>query len=836
MSKDLPGMSTMSLKMDMLHFQDEILHDMRQIQTKLENKYSKIDEALNEKITKFDLKLKNLDKKISELSNLITQDNALKEKIESLFQFKEEMQDTIFKRRAKFAELEKKVNSDIDEINKILSNTVIYPAVIGKTAKFQSFHEFIDYLIQEINILNTFRQKTNLDSFSTFKKKIDGTIDTFKLLINNLTPKELTEQMVTDLEKKFNSTLKIYDDRLQDTRVENSHYSMGIEKKAEEMDKQIGILKNAHISINKKIEKIQNLENFNLLNNEISTTNQRVNTIFEILRDLVAFHPDVKKSYPNEFDKKPNKKIISGVRQYIKGNLNANELSSMKKFAFEKSQTKIFDKTYPVPKATQSTFSENLYNNNYPIQKRQSIFIDSRPIKNDEESFNPVNRKFMSKKTVNYSKQENNIASNKIIESEKFVRHALNRKKTFSFGKTAYNNESSKLNDLMRTPSKNNDFLNRPQQAQNAHNIIEEENEVNNISNNSNNDINENKNKRELEKDKNDKKIESIKSEKNDKKKDNNDSISFLKDDDEDKNKKTDEIDNKDDDDKKSNNGESNLQVKETSNNNNNSINNNNKKFTRKNNENKKVTLRLDLNKKYYQSPERKVESKEKEKEIKQNIFTETENKNSHARNSKISPLENDTNKKDFFNSSKPMLKTPNVINQNNNTNKSQITINSNSAEKNKNQTLEDNKILIPIKYNFQLKDPDISIVSIKKKMYKTFNNNFPKIHQDMSDNKFKLNNNISIPTSKENFTRTINEDNFFKRGSNIISTNIHQKKILLMNPDELPINFFDKAYKDIIKNNPSFSGYQSERMNKIKNKDVNSFKQKGNSYSVNDI
>ena len=655
MSKDLPGMSTMSLKMDMLHFQDEILHDMRQIQTKLESKYSKIDEDLNEKITKFDLKLKNLDKKISELSNLITQDNALKEKIESLFQFKEEMQDTIFKRRAKFAELEKKVNSDIDEINKILSNTVIYPAVIGKTAKFQSFHEFIDYLIQEINILNTFRQKTNLDSFSTFKKKIDGTIDTFKLLINNLTPKELTEQMVTDLEKKFNSTLKIYDDRLQDTRVENSHYSMGIEKKAEEMDKQIGILKNAHISINKKIEKIQNLENFNLLNNEISTTNQRVNTIFEILRDLVAFHPDVKKSYPNEFDKKPNKKIISGVRQYIKGNLNANELSSMKKFAFEKSQTKIFDKTYPVPKATQSTFSENLYNNNnYPIQKRQSIFIDSRPIKNDEESFNPVNRKFMSKKTVNYSKQENNIASNKIIESEKFVRHALNRKKTFSFGKTAYNNESSKLNDLMRTPSKNNDFLNRPQQAQNAHNIIEEENEVNNISNNSNNDINENKNKRELEKDKNDKKIESIKSEKNDKKKDNNDSISFLKDDDEDKNKKTDEIDNKDDDDKKSNNGESNLQVKETSNNNN-SINNNNKKFTRKNNENKKVTLRLDLNKKYYQSPERKVESKEKEKEIKQNIFTETENKNSHARNSKISPLENDTNKKDFFNSSKPI-------------------------------------------------------------------------------------------------------------------------------------------------------------------------------------
>ena len=46
-----------------------------------------------------------------------------------------------------------------------------------------------------------------------------------------------------------------------------------------------------------------------------------------------------------------------------------------------------------------------------------------------------------------------------------------------------------------------------------------------------------------------------------------------------------------------------------------------------------------------------------------------------------------------------------------------------------------------------------------------------------MPDNKFKLNNNISIPTSKENFIRTINEDNFFKGKPNVISSNIYQKK-----------------------------------------------------------
>jgi len=56
--------------------------------------------------------------------------------------------------------------------------------------------------------------------------------------------------MINDLEQKFNSTFKIYDDRLQYTRVENSHYSKGIEKKAEDFNKQIEHLKHAYNIIN----------------------------------------------------------------------------------------------------------------------------------------------------------------------------------------------------------------------------------------------------------------------------------------------------------------------------------------------------------------------------------------------------------------------------------------------------------------------------------------------------------------------------------------------------------------------------------------------------------
>ena len=66
------------------------------------------------------------------------------------------------------------------------------------------------------------------------------------------------------------------------------------------------------------MEKINNLENYNILGSEIMETNNRVNKTFEILRELVACYPDAKKNFANEFGK-AMKKIISGVRRYIKG-------------------------------------------------------------------------------------------------------------------------------------------------------------------------------------------------------------------------------------------------------------------------------------------------------------------------------------------------------------------------------------------------------------------------------------------------------------------------------------------------------------------------------------
>ena len=815
MSTELPGLSTMNLKKDMILFQDETLKNIRQMQTKLDDKYSKANELLKENIFKFDLKIKYFEEKIAQLSNLINIDNLMKEKLESLLQFKEEAQDTIFKRRAKFAELEKKLNDNIDIIHKILTDTVIYPAMIGRTAKFQTFHDFIDYVVQEISQLNTFKNKSQMDSMTEFKKKIDGALEAFKIQINNLTPKELTAQMLSELEEKFESTLRLYDDRLQDTRVENANYSVGIQKKSEEMLKQMSTLLNEQNSINKKIEKIQKFEGYNILSTEISEINIKINKIFDILRDLASYHPEVKRDYASIFIQKPQKKIISRVKEYIKGNINAEELATMRPYVLEKKEDRVLDNFYPNLKINQNNSPNNLLinmNENSPTGKRHSVVFASRNNNFEEENINNVNKKPIKKKqSYNLSKQDNIIAKLKFLE----------REKSKFANKNADNFESSKMDNYIPLVNNNNinnnDLFNKQKEEKvNKNIIIEEVKEINNskISIKNTNKINKSNNLTEND---------SINSEKSE--------IEIINE----RNKN--DFNNTKDNDKikeevSKNNSNFNLKEKEKETINNNIIDNNkiNKDINNisKNEIEKKNEIIPNLkqynnNYNYYKNNK---DSKRKDNlvsTLKDSIIIESEYKNNKTRNidnlnninkKKVSfSKEEVNNKKSLFHSSKKDFILSKITLHFND--KSKESFGSSLKEsKNKKMETENNKVLIPIKYDSRYQNQNTNIISIKKKLYNTYAN-FPKINQDYN----------SMSSSKDDFTntniynRTINEEKYNKKGMNNIPSVKQQKKLLLLNPDDLPLNYFDKTYKDIFKNELKYNPNQSKKINNINGK-----------------
>ena len=448
----VPGTSSNSIKMDLLMFKDDILKDFRTIQISLDEKYAKADEYLSEKINKFDLKIKSFEKKIFELSNLIVTDNSIREKVEKLCQSEDEIRDTIFKRRAIFNEFEKKTKDDINRINNILTESVLYPGIIGNSCKFSSFHDFMDSVIQDLAQLNLFKDKSGLD-LGPFKRKIDTTLETLKLQINNFCSKNFVKTTISQSEERIQSLLKVYDDRLQDTRVENSHYSLGLIKKTEEIAKQMEKLRKYQ---NQLLDAKHNEEIFNTYNNEIYSIKNRINTINEVLKELLSFHPSSKISFGNGNEViKKSTKIVSGVKQYIKGNLNANELSTMKKFTYEKSNSKSDNNinspspnTSPFHSPDSMKFNNNNLNNHHNVDKKRNslnvnntnlLFLNSYTNKKDNNVVHDKRKNFVSQKSLNMSNKLDLInkkfseETNKINKTEKNEKNEKkeNKKKPF---------------------------------------------------------------------------------------------------------------------------------------------------------------------------------------------------------------------------------------------------------------------------------------------------------------------------------------------------------------------------------------------------------------------
>ena len=462
----VPGTSPSSIKKDLLMFKDEILKDFRTIQLSLNEKYAKADEYINERINKFDLKIKSFEEKIFELSNLIVTDKSIRGKVEKLCQFEDETRDTIFKRRAIFNEFEKKTKDDISRINNILTDSVIYPGIIGNSCKFSSFHDFMDYVIQELAQLCLFRDKSGLD-LGPFKKKIDTALETLKLQINHFCSKDFVNTTISQSEERIQSLLKIYDDRLQDTRVENSHYSLGLIKKTEEITKKMEKLRKYQ---NQLLDAKNNEEIFNTYNNEIYSIKSRINKINEIIKELLSYHPSSKANAGNEFIRKPSK-VVSGVKQYIKGNLKANELSTMKKFTYEKSNSKVYDNndspfpnTSPFPSPDSMKYNNNSNHNNHnnnENKKRNSLnanstnllFLNNYTNKKDNNSVRDKRKSFVTQKSLNMSNKIDSInrklsdeanENNKTEKNEKSENNYEFKKKPFLKRKTCnYSNTSN---------------------------------------------------------------------------------------------------------------------------------------------------------------------------------------------------------------------------------------------------------------------------------------------------------------------------------------------------------------------------------------------------------
>ena len=431
----VPDFSQKNIQSDLIHFKDDILKDFRSIKISFNDKHSILEENLNKKLNKFELTIKSFEQKILELSKLITIDKTLKEKVEALNAFKEESSDSIFKQRAKLNEFESRINKEIDRINNILSDSVIYTGIIGGNSKFKTFHDLIDFVLREIGEIALIKDKNGMD-LRPFKKKIEQTVDAFRIQLNNIFTKEMTNNAINQSEERMQNSLKLFDEKIKSIKVENYSTNLNNANKLEELNTRL---------IN--LEKFQkNLE----LNSEILYIKKEINTIYEILRDLFSA-PDVKK----EVEKKA--KIYSGVKQYINGKLNADQLSSMKKFSYNKNDSngKTMEKNnstkispFPSPEKVKikNSFDRKKLFNNSESRNNDDLGYNTHLISssNTEKIF--ISQKgFLINKTNSKEIEENEKLINEKSQNEDNKNYMNNKEKNNSFEKINLDNRIQKV-------------------------------------------------------------------------------------------------------------------------------------------------------------------------------------------------------------------------------------------------------------------------------------------------------------------------------------------------------------------------------------------------------
>jgi hypothetical protein len=148
-----------NIREDLLIFKDETLADIKNTEKSLLEKYRNFDYLLKEKLENFEKQLKRINDKVIDLCAFIDTLKDVTNNITSLLNYRTKSENTLLDLDLRLKGLDKDFHNSIYSINNILKNSVIYPRVIGSTAKFKTFHAFIDYILSQIVQSNQFKDR-----------------------------------------------------------------------------------------------------------------------------------------------------------------------------------------------------------------------------------------------------------------------------------------------------------------------------------------------------------------------------------------------------------------------------------------------------------------------------------------------------------------------------------------------------------------------------------------------------------------------------------------------------------------------------------------------------
>lgn len=377
-SKNQKKMSTKSLldnNAQLIFFKEEILKDIRRFESKLTLKYNaELDKNTN-KILKMQESLDEMNKKIESFTSLIKTDLEMEKRTNNLSTLYSTLEQEMLSQDIKLKNINNLLNETITKFNDEFYMSIIYPGVIGPTGKYKTFHEFIDFVLLNINNL-LFNKDKFSNEFKEYKSKTDVSINNLmsKLDYTKKNCNAFTSASIREHEKKigekFNELIK---NGLDNINKKFEGFSESQEKKIKALEENIKIIED-NGNIKGIFLKKENKNN--IMNNNNNNTQSG------------------------------NKKVSSIVKKYIEGKLKNDELLFKRR---KSSENFVHTGLSPKNNLEQNLklFRENKFNKIFKKQNSFKSEAKSESLNNSEYSINEL-----------YENKTKNLLKNNIIKSK----------------------------------------------------------------------------------------------------------------------------------------------------------------------------------------------------------------------------------------------------------------------------------------------------------------------------------------------------------------------------------------------------------------------------------
>ena len=485
----------LSFNSELIFFKNELLGDLKQIENKFVKKLGEQKDDYQNQLMEIQNKIDALTGKIFNISNTISQNKFDEEKIESLHKFHTKMEETINLHELRMNSIAMDLVNAINKYDRLIDKNLFYPGIIGAdNARFTTLHNFIDYVLKNIEQLNNFKEQAIGFDFERYKKKLNSMMEGLRKQSDQILThgRLFTIQYMENLEKKVKSDFDLYDQKLFDIKIKNAEQYSDFDKIIKEYEKTATIT-------NLQIKEF--LKQYNDMNKKFDLIIEFLKGVKSQQGNHMNFNEFIGYKNSQEFyKKKPN--VESYLKKYIGGLLGMDELSKLTRKHKYGEENNNYNNNNNTNNNVNNSNSNTNYIKKFIRKKTTNIVTPNKPNINNPVFLNnnvvnpktslskSISQGFLVANKINNNLKENlknmNNSNEKIIKDEKIkLSSSIKRNNILNINKKSIEKVSN---------SKEKNYKEKSQE-----NILDEITETI-TNNNSINEENDNKNKNEINK------------------------------------------------------------------------------------------------------------------------------------------------------------------------------------------------------------------------------------------------------------------------------------------------------------------------------------------------